>query len=320
MPLIGIILLIYLIIDIGTGEIISTFAKISPIYIIIAAILTLPRILLRNIQWQHILKKQKLFISHITSFKIFLIGYFYGAVTPGYMGGLMRVPYLKDETDAPTGKLFINCFVFSAGNAFVLYFMAVIGAFLISEHIPEALPIATIVCIAHFLFYYYFVKKERGDKAFHFFVKLFIPKKLKPIFMRFIDTFYDDFPNIKDFIIPFLISIPCWMILYGQIYIIGLSLGIEIPYFTFIMLYAIVNLISFIPITSAGLGTREVALIFLFSFYGVSPEKTLVLSLAGHLLTDVLTGFYGFIISVIEARNNKKNFSDLKKLLKETEQ
>jgi len=35
-------------------------------------------------------------------------------------------------------------------------------------------------------------------------------------------------------------------------------------------------------------------------------EKTLVLSLAGHLITDTLTGFYGFIESVVGGGNNKK--------------
>lgn len=89
----------------------------------------------------------------------------------------------------------------------------------------------------------------------------------------------------------------------------GLSLNIEVPYLNFILLYPIANVVAFIPITSAGLGKREATLIFLFSFYGVAPEKTLVISLADHLLTDVLTGFYGFIVSAIEARGNKKSKS-----------
>ena len=76
-------------------------------------------------------------------------------------------------------------------------------------------------------------------------------------------------------------------------------------------------MIAFIPITSAGLGTREATLIFLFSFFGVTAEKALVISLAGHLLTDVLTGFYGFLISIFEARSKKKNLSDLKDILSE---
>ncbi|GAH09297.1 unnamed protein product, partial [marine sediment metagenome] len=104
-------------------------------------------------------------------------------------------------------------------------------------------------------------------------------------------------------------------IIYSQIYILGLSLDIEIPYLVFLMLYAIANIVAFIPITFAGLGTREATLIFLFSFFGVSPEKAVVISLAGHLVTDMLTGFYGFIISVVETRNNKKDLSELKQLL-----
>ena len=111
MPLIGVTLLIYLIVDIGTDEIISTFLQISPLYVIIAVMLTLPRVLLRNLGWQLILKKQKIFVSYIKSLKIFLIGYFYGSITPGYIGQLMRIPYLKDETNEPVGKLFINTII-----------------------------------------------------------------------------------------------------------------------------------------------------------------------------------------------------------------
>jgi uncharacterized protein (TIRG00374 family) len=80
-------------------------------------------------------------------------------------------------------------------------------------------------------------------------------------------------------------------------------------------LYPIATTIAFIPITSGGLGTREAALIFLFSFFGVSPEKVLVISLAGYLLTEILTGFYGFIISIVEAINSRRNLSELKSFM-----
>jgi len=320
MPLIGIILLIYLIVSIGTDAIISTFLKISPVYVVIAALLTIPRVLIRNYGWQIILKKQKIFVSYLTSLKIFMISYFYGSVTPGYIGHLMKIPYLKEKTGEPTGKLFVNCFVEVAVHTLSLYFMMIIGAFLILDKIPEAFPFACIFLAVTLVIYWFFAKKERGEKTFHLLVQVFIPKKLKSHFTKFVDTFYTDFPNIKDLIYPFVVVIPTWIIIYSQIYILGLSLDIEVPYFAFLMLYPIANIVAFIPITPAGLGTREATLIFLFSFFGVSPEKTLVLSLAGHLLTDVLTGFYGFVISVVEARNNKKNFSDLKQLLEKTKQ
>ncbi len=315
MPLIGILILIYLIIDIGTNEIVSTFMKISPIFVIIAVSLTLPRVLIRNYGWQVILKKQNINVCYLKSLKIFLIGYFYGSVTPGYIGQLMRIPYLKDETNQPVGKLFVNSFIEEAVHTLSLYFMVIIGAFLVIDRIPEALPFAILFLIITIIIYFYFMKKERGEKTLHFLIKYLIPKNFKKYFIGFVDTFYNDFPNVRDLIYPFIVVIPTWIIIYSQIYIIGISLDIDVPYFAFLMLYPIANIVAFIPITSAGLGTREATLIFLFSFFGVSPEKTLVLSLAGHLLTDVLTGFYGFIISLTETKEKKKDLSALEEIL-----
>ena len=320
MPIIGILLLAYLILSIGTDEIASTFLKISPVYILIAASLTIPRVLIRNYAWQLILRKQKINVSFFKSLKIFLIGYFYGSITPGYIGQFMRIPYLKDETGEPVGKLFVNSIVEEAVHTMSLYIMMIVGAFFIVDKIPEALPIACIVLFITILIYGFFIKKERGEKTFHFLITFLIPKKFKPYFTNFVDTFYNDFPDVKSLVLPFVVVIPTWIIIYSQIYILGLSLDIEVPYLTFLLLYSIANMVAFIPITSAGLGTREATLIFLFSFFGVSPEKALVLSLAGHLLTDVLTGFYGFILSVTESRNNRKDLSELDSMFDQMKQ
>ena len=314
-PFIGIIILAYIIVSIGTDEIISTFLKISPLYVVFAALLTLPRILIRNIAWRRIQEVQKIHMSYFKSLKIFLIGYFYGSITPGYLGQLMRIPYMKEETKQPIGKLFVNNFVETIVHTMSLYCMMIIGAFLVLEYVPEALPYACVFVLVTFGIYWYFFKKERGEKTFHVLIRYLIPKKLKPYFMRFVDTFYTDFPNLKTLLVPFLLGIPTWIIIYTQIYILGLSLGIEVPYIVFITLYPIANIIAFIPVTSAGLGTREAAVIFLFSFFGVSPEIAVVLSLSGHLLTDVLTGFYGFILSMTETRDKKKDMSELQHLL-----
>jgi len=309
MPLIGVVLLVYLIIDIGAAKIASTFLKISPIYILLSAILVVPRLLIRNTAWQIILKKQNINVSYLTSLKAFLIGYFYGTVTPGYIGQLMRIPYLKEKTNQPVGKLFINTIIEEAVHTFPIYIFMIVGAFLIAERIPAALPIACIILLADILIYIYFLKKERGEKTLNFLIKILIPKKFKSYFTSFVDTFYHDFPNLKYLIIPFLIAIPEWIMIYSQIYLLGVPLGIEVPYFDFLMLYAIANIISFIPITSAGLGFREGALVVLFGIYNVAPEKAIVISLAGHLVSDVLTGFYGLIISLFETRNKKHNIT-----------
>ena len=302
-PLTGIILLIYIIYDIGFEKITDTFLQISPIYILISASLTFPRLFIRNTQWQYILKSQKIMVSYWTSMKIFLISYFYGAITPGYLGLMIRIPYMKEATHQPFGKIFVNSMVETAVHGISLYIMMLLGALAVADQYPEILYGALIFVAATLFIYVFFINRDRGEKTFYFFIRIMIPKVFKKHLTRFVDTFYEDFPNLRDLVIPFLLGIPAWIIIYSQIYIISIPLGIEIPYFTFLVLYAIGNIVALIPITTAGLGTREAALIFLFGLYGMPPETAVVISLAGHLLTDVLTGIYGFIISLTEARN-----------------
>jgi len=312
MPLIGIFIFIYLIYDIGTGEIISTFLKLSPLYVAISLLFLIPRLLIRNFQWQIILKKQKIDIKFIKSLKIMLIGFFYGCITPGYLGGAMTLPYMKEETKQPIGKLFVNRSILTITSQMSLYCMMILGTFLLIEQIPRAFSIACIFFLINAAMALFFIKKTRGEKTFYFLINTFIPKKARPILIRFVDTFYRDFPSFKDFLLPFLIGFIPWILIYSQIYVVALSLDIQIPYFTFLMIYPIANVIAFIPISTGGLGTREATLIFLFSFFGVSSAEAVVISLSGHLLTDMLPGFGGFILSTIEARNNKKSLSEAK--------
>jgi len=304
-PLIGIILLILIIWNIGLSKIIDTFLKIHPMLIFFSALLTIPRILIRNQQWQLILKNQKIKITYLKSLKIYLIGYFYATITPGYLGTIIKAPYVKDETDEPIGKIFSNFFILSFINTFPLYIFAFFGSIVLINYNVNIFYITISVLIFVILFYGFFIKKERGEMFFLFLYKILFLKKLKKIYNKFTITFYDDFPEIKKLITPFFLSVICWIIIYSQIYLLGLSLNIEIPYIDFLLIYPIANLVALIPITAGGLGTREATLIFLFSFYGVSPEIAVVLSLSGHLITDVLTGLYGLIISFSDLRIKK---------------
>ena len=104
---------------------------------------------------------------------------------------------------------------------------------------------------------------------------------------------------------PMILGIFTWIIIFSQEYFVIIALGLDIPYLYFILLFPIANVIGFIPITFAGLGTREAVAIFLFytvCHFNVSPEEILVVSLVGFLLTDIFTGFLGFLASLFENR------------------
>ena len=166
LPIIGIIIFIYLIYTLDVEKIITAFLSIHPIIIIISIILTLPRIVIRNYAWQLIQKEHNIKLTYIQSLKIFLIGYFYGSITPAFMGQLMRIPYMKEKTREPYGKIFINTLMEIILHSISLYGMIIIGAILIIGTFPNLIFIAVIWIIILALMLLYFIKKERGKNSF----------------------------------------------------------------------------------------------------------------------------------------------------------
>lgn len=298
-PLIGFLILFYLILEIGLDKILDSFLKLSPIAIILSAILTFPRLIVRNIAWQMICKKHKLRINFWDSLKFLLIGYLYAVVTPSYVGHLVRIPYIKEVTKEPSGKIFTNILIEVILRSFSLYILMLAGAALLFRKQPEILYVVSIYVAIALSIYWFFSNPKRGKIALKILAKIF-PKKRRDFAIYVIETFYKDFPEIKSLILPLILGGVTWLIAILQLYIIALSLDIEIPFHIFLVIYPLANAAGFIPISSGGIGTREAVVVFLLSFFNISPERSLVLSLCGFFITDVLTGMYGFVISILE--------------------
>ena len=225
LPFIGLIILVYIFYSLDIHKIITAFLSIEPIFIIYALLLTIPLLLIRNAIWQIILKEQKITVGFFVSLKIYLIGVFYGSISPGYYGQLMRVPYLKEKTSEPFGKLFINTIIETFIHSFSLYGMMIIGALMVIGTLPELLPITVIWILCFALLAVYFTKKDRGEKFFRIIISYLIPKKIKPHLNAFVDTFYIDFPRFKTMIIPYVLGAVTWIIVFSQEYMILIGIG-----------------------------------------------------------------------------------------------
>lgn len=311
LPFIGIVVLIIIVINLDLEKIKTAFLSIKPIFIILSMSLLLPIMIIRNYVWQIILKGQKIKLTFFQSLKIYIIGFFYSSITPGFLGHLMRIPYIKEKTDEPYGKLFVNILIDTVIRTIAEFLIILIGALIIFTFFPEIFIICFIIFTIVGLILYYFIKKERGEKFFYSLVRYFIPKKFKDSSYKFVNTFYHDFPKISLLILPLILGIFVWILIFTQEYIIVYAMGVNIPYLYFLLLFPIANLAGYLPITIAGLGMREFTSIMIFStLFGVEKEQILVFTLVGFVITDLFLGFLGFLISLTEAVNNKKIIKD----------
>ena len=304
LPIIGIILFIYTVFMLDVEKIIDAFLSINPLFLLIMLPLTLPRLLIRNEAWQLIQKEQNIHIPFWTSLKIFLIGYFYGSITPAYIGQLMRIPYMNEETGEPYGKLFINSFLETTLHTMSLYVMIFIGALLVLSSFPQLIYLIIIWFAILIVIIAFFIDKKRGEMVFHFFIRYFTPSRLRPYFTRFVDTFYYDFPKVRNLALPLFVAMFTWIIIFSQEYILVIALGLDIPYLYFLLLFPVANAAGFLPVTFAGLGTREFTAVILFStLFDIPGEQIFVVSLLGFFITDIVTGLIGFFVALIDARS-----------------
>ncbi|TNF53361.1 hypothetical protein EP227_06065, partial [bacterium] len=80
-------------------------------------------------------------------------------------------------------------------------------------------------------------------------------------------------------ILSFIIQVLCII----EVYLLSIAIGLKVPIIYFLIFVPIINAISTIPITIAGLGIREVGFATLFSMFfiklGVTSNQAVSLSL-----------------------------------------
>ena len=134
------------------------------------------------------------------------------------------------------------------------------------------------------------------------FWRMFVPAKMKANARDAFNSFYDNILGWKQMIVPFVLSFFGWVVIYTSTYMIGLSLGIDMPHATFVAIIPISTLVGLIPVTVGGWGTREATMIFLFSFFGISSEVILVMSIIASLMTYCITAALGGTFALSDSR------------------
>ena len=308
LPIIGIIILIIIIIRLDLEKIFGVFSNINPIFSLLCFFAILPVILMTNIQWQILLKKQKIKVSFLYSLKNILIGYFYGFISPGGIGAYTRALYLENESKAPLGKCLSNIIIFNTIDYLTLLLLGAIGAILLSSIYPYLFLVIIIVIFFVLFLLLFFLKKEKSKNLFIKIIQTRLFAAVKEKLIESLDSFYEDLPRFKDVLIPFIISIIGWIVRFAELFFISKLFSIEVPFVYFILIIAVANVIASLPITIYGLGTREASLITMFLFFEVVPEKVLGLSLFWFTIIWFSPSVTGAIITYFETKK-LSNFS-----------
>lgn len=284
------------------------YLKQSNIKIFLTSIILLfPLYLFKSIRLYTLLRAQGIKYELNNILQIYFSSNFLGFITPGRVGEFAKAVYIKQDMNISLAKSLPSIILDRFFDLFFLAIVSVIGLlyFNIAKKFSYVIYFSFILII--FVFYVVFnfriLKKINNIKLI---------KRLSKV-NEFIDVYIEQIKDInilKQIIVGSLLTYIAYIFLFIQCKVILLSIGINISYNDIMFIMAITNMITFLPISISGIGTRELILIFLFSLIGIEKEIAVTFSVLVFIAFNLIGGLIGLVfwtIKPIEVKSLKVN-------------
>ncbi|MFH1249393.1 MAG: lysylphosphatidylglycerol synthase transmembrane domain-containing protein [archaeon] len=278
LPLLGILLLAYVVNKIGIRQIIKSLSEANWLFVFLATLFFIPLIFMQTGKWSLLLRMQKLNLNFFYLLKIQVVGIYYEMITPARVGSLIKIMYLHEKIKN-FGKAASSVIIEKFLDFLSVSFLALLGSILLLKDSVNATYAFLVVFVIFLAGFVILTNKNLSRIFWDIAYKIFIPKNLKEKAMNSFNNFYEGLPNLGQIASLSLITLLFWVIVYSQAYIFALAFNVKIPYLEFILIFPISVIISLIPITISGLGTREASLLTLLSKFPVQQNDIVAFSL-----------------------------------------
>lgn len=291
----GLLLFAYIIYKTNFYNLLLVIKKIDIYYLALTIIILFPILLNKAWCWNYIKKAQGIKYSLKDSFLMHCSSLYIGVLTPGRVGEVAKVFYLKKDGYS-IGKSLVGAILDRLTDFIFLLFVFFMGSlFYITIFRNQVLIFAIGLVVATIILlvcYRTGILKWFFQKAINFLV----PEKYKESWGINLQDFINDLRNFsfRDYFMFFFITIISWLLYYLQMYIIAEGLNLNIPFLYLSFAVTITGLATLLPISVSGIGTRDFVLILMFAPFGIAKESAIIFS-ALILSMTLLATFIGFL-------------------------
>jgi len=299
---IGPLIFLYIIFSIDYATLFETLKIIKTPLLFLALIIMVLEIVIRAWRWQTILAALDIYISKIKAVGLFWLGTFAGVITPGRLGELIRVYFLKNQGYSIFRSFFsviidriIDILVLSfLGLLIYLFYLKTVGVYMIFYGI-----LLTLLLVFVFLMV---DRRSIIHRIFGQFIKKLFPVDFQDYSHFTFEKLWTGIINLKKekMIYFFIYLITGWFFYFFARYLIAQSLGLNLSFINVGVVSVLVALITALPISIAGLGTREAAVIYIFGLLGLNRETALIFSLLIFSI-DLVSISFGYIPYIKES-------------------
>lgn len=295
--LVGPIVLVVIYANLDTDRLLETFRRADLLLLIVALLTMIPTIVLKTVRWRLLLHGTAVASARFVEL-LAIYGYsmFVGVATPGHVGEFVKTFHLT-RRGMSLGGAAASVLVDRLFDIAMLLLVSTVSLVVIAVPGLESTPIVVGVVAAVGGLGAVGWKVVASPRLTAALERRAGAGRLGRLLGR-LATVHRDFRLAIAGLTPSkvlgssLLTVATWAITYWANFLLALSLGFDIGYFAIVAVSAITSLISLLPITVLGAGTRDAGMIVLLANYGYSQEHAVALA-AFFMGITLVTSLYG---------------------------
>ena len=290
--LLGIGVLVYILFHVDIPKVASVLKRTQWGPFILAFLLLVPLYGIKALRWRRILAWQNIRYSRRDALLAYLSANFIALVTPGRIGEAVKAFYIKQDTGLGIARALPSVILDRFFDLYVVGAIASVGMARLSvssrlgtwRYLLLGLLVLIPLVLLNASARGYFLRKVKDLRLGGRWNQAICDLSSELCAFR-----------ARDLVLPFVQTIAAYGIMFWASQILALAAGLPLSFLSVAMFVSIANAISFIPISVAGLGTRDACFIFLFSTVGRPKEEALAFSFLFFCVFVLGGGLMGFL-------------------------
>ena len=296
--LIGLVLLLLLLWQTDVRQLAVVLTQVALLTLGGAILLNIPQIFLKALRWRLLLSAQRTQYGMWPATLSYFGSIFIGLFTPGRLGEFVKAMHINQDCGVPMGQAFSSVL---ADRLFDLYALLLVGGVALlsltawrdgnSVFGLVLLVLLLALPVAVFLHEGVFGRirtlgSHLGRPGRWLFASQSWPLELHN--------------GLRQLSLPWLLAavgltVLAYAIFFGQCYLLALALGLKTSFVQVSFAVALGSLVTLLPISISGLGTREAAIVAYLGAVGVPAEMALSFSLLVFVTFYVAGGLMGAV-------------------------
>lgn len=286
----GFVLFAVLIFSIDIENALTIFARMDLYWLFLAGIGHAAFTFFKSVRWHSLLSIQGIRYPFSSAIVAYHRGSFFSLITPGRIGDVIKVDYLKRDIGVPyrlgissvimdrlldlatlIGSAGLSVLIIGAsGNLLqsvvILSVLFALATYVAASEVivPQLLGASTRLPLVGRLFA---SRREMLLEAHDAFRALLVPRLVGPL----------------------MISLVSYLAVYGGSFAIARAQNLELDLIQIVYAISLTSIVSLIPVTVSGIGTRDLVMILIFSTFGHNKEQAIAFSFA-YLVVNILFG------------------------------